>query len=110
LVPYLQHAALALSIGLGALLNAGWLLWGLRASHTFVARPGWGRLALQVLAASALMAVFLMWANTAVPWIALRSHVFQRIGLLALVILAGAAIYFVACWAAGLKLRALLRR
>jgi putative peptidoglycan lipid II flippase len=110
LVPYLQHAALALSIGLGALLNAAWLLWGLRASGTFTARPGWGRFAMQVLAASALMAVFLMWASTAVQWIALRSHIFQRIGLLALAIIAGAAIYFVACWAAGLKLRALLRR
>jgi putative peptidoglycan lipid II flippase len=56
------------------------------------------------------MAVFLMWASTAVPWLALRSHIFQRIGLLALVITASAAIYFVACWAAGLKLRALLHK
>jgi putative peptidoglycan lipid II flippase len=112
LVPYFQHAALALSIGLGAMLNAGCLLWGLLRNKTFRPQPGWGRFGLQVLAASALLAVFLMWASTSpqLPWLALQSTIFKRIGLLALVITAGAAIYFVACWAAGLKVRALLRK
>jgi putative peptidoglycan lipid II flippase len=112
LVPYFQHAALALSIGLGAMLNAGCLLWGLLRNKTFRPQPGWGRFSLQVLAASALLAVFLMWASTSpqLPWLALQSTIFKRIGLLTLVICAGAAIYFVACWAAGLKVRALLRK
>ncbi len=112
LVPYLQHAALALSIGLGALLNALCLLWGLLRNKTYIPQPGWGRLVLQVLAASALLAVFLMWASHSalLPWLALQSTIVIRIGLLALVIIAGAAIYFIACWAAGLKLMALLRR
>ena len=110
LVPYLQHAALALSIGLGALLNAGWLLAGLLKSKTYRPQPGWGRLTLQVLAASALLAVLLMWANTAFNWTELRSHVWQRIGLLSTVVIAGAAIYFIALWVSGLKLRALLKR
>jgi putative peptidoglycan lipid II flippase len=87
-----------------------WLLVGLLRRGSFKPRPGWGVFVLQVVSASALMAVFLMWASTAVPWIALRSHIFQRIGLLALVIVAAAAIYFVACWAAGLKLRSLLHK
>ena len=110
LVPYLQHAALALSIGLGALLNAGWLLGGLLSNKTYEPLAGWGRFALQVLAASALMAVFLMWASTAVDWVGLRSHIFQRIGLLAFAITVGAAIYFVVLWLSGLNLRQLLRR
>jgi putative peptidoglycan lipid II flippase len=112
LVPFFQHAALALSIGLGALVNALCLLWGLLRKKTFVPLPGWGRFALQVTAASALMAVFLMWANssTALPWLALKSAIFLRVGLLTLVVTGAIAIYFVACWAAGLKLRALLRR
>jgi putative peptidoglycan lipid II flippase len=111
LVPYLQHAALALSIGLGALLNAACLLWGLLRSKTLVPKPGWGRFALQVVAASALLAVFLMWAGSTpmLPWLALQSAIFQRVGLLLLVIIAGAALYFAACWAAGLKVRALLK-
>ena len=109
LVPYLQHAALALSIGLGALLNAAWLLAGLLRSKTYAPRPGWWKFGLQVLAASALMAVFLMWASSATDWIALRSHIFQRLGLLMLTVIAGAAIYFIAIWAAGLKVRGLLK-
>ncbi len=111
LVPYLQHAALALSIGLGALLNAACLLWGLLRSKTLVPKPGWGRFALQVVAASALLAVFLMWASSTpmLPWLALQGAIFQRVGLLLLVIMAGAALYFAACWAAGLKVRALLK-
>jgi putative peptidoglycan lipid II flippase len=110
LVPYMQHAALALSIGLGALLNAGCLLWGLLRNKTFTPQPGWGRFALQVIAASALLTVFLMYASTELPWLALQTEVLKRIGLMAAVILAAAAIYFIACWAAGLKLRALLRK
>ena len=43
LVPCLQHAGLALSIGLGALVNAGWLLVGLLRSAAATSRsPGWG--------------------------------------------------------------------
>ncbi len=112
LVPYFQHAALALSIGLGALLNAACLLWGLLRNKTYRPQPGWGRFALQVIAGSALLAVFLMWAShsSLLPWLALQAQIFKRIMLLALVITAGAAIYFVAIWAAGLKVRALLRR
>jgi putative peptidoglycan lipid II flippase len=112
LVPYFQHAALALSIGLGALLNAGCLMGGLLRNKTWLPQPGWGRFAMQVLAGSALLAVFLMWAShsSLLPWLALQAHIFKRIMLLVLVITAGAAIYFVAIWAAGLKVRALLRR
>ncbi|MBI2751345.1 MAG: murein biosynthesis integral membrane protein MurJ [Burkholderiales bacterium] len=110
LVPVLAHAGLALSIGLGAMVNALWLLVGLVRSGTYQPLPGWGRFALQVLAASALLAVFLMWANGSVPWLALKAEKFKRIGWLALVISGAAAIYFAATWAAGLKLRQFLRR
>jgi putative peptidoglycan lipid II flippase len=65
---------------------------------------------MQVLAASALLAVFLMWASMALPWLAMYSEKLKRIGALALVIAGGSAIYFVAIWAAGLNLRQLLRR
>ena len=109
-VPLLAHAGLALAIGVGALINALWLLIGLVRGGTYVPQPGWGRFALQVLAASALLAIFLMWANGSVPWLALKTEKLQRIGLLALFVSVGAAIYFIAIWAAGLNLRQLLRR
>ncbi|MES2951993.1 MAG: murein biosynthesis integral membrane protein MurJ [Pseudomonadota bacterium] len=109
-VPLLAHAGLALAIGVGAMVNALWLLIGLLRNGTYVPQPGWGRFALQVLAASALLAVFLMWANSSVPWLALKAEKLQRIGWLALYISGAVAIYFAAVWAAGLNLRQLLRR
>ena len=65
---------------------------------------------MQVVAASALLAVFLMWSAGAVDWTGLRTESLKRIGLMALVLIASAAIYFVALWAAGLKVRKLLQR
>jgi putative peptidoglycan lipid II flippase len=108
-VPFLQHAGLALAIGIGALINALWLLIGLKRRGSYTPAPGWGVFALQVVAASALLAVFLLWAAGAVNWIGLKGHSFERIGLLALVLLVSAALYFVALWVSGLKVRKLLK-
>jgi putative peptidoglycan lipid II flippase len=108
-VPFLQHAGLALAIGIGALINALWLLIGLKRRGSYTPAPGWGVFALQVVAASALLAVFLLWAAGAVNWIGLKSHSFERIGLLALVLLGSAALYFVALWVSGLKVKKLLK-
>jgi putative peptidoglycan lipid II flippase len=105
LVPVLKHAGLALSIGIGALINASWLLIGLVRGGNYRPTPGWGRFLLQVLAATSLLAVFLMWAAEHFQWIAMRSQSLQRAGLMALVLLGSCAIYFIAAWAAGLKLR-----
>ena len=110
LVPYLQHAALTLSIGLGALINALWLLFGLLRRGRYKPTAGWGVFVLQVVAATALLTVFLMWAAHTTDWLALQSRSLQRIGLLAAVLCASAVIYFGALWAAGLKLRHLVRR
>ena len=109
-VPYLQHAGLALAIGIGALINALWLLFGLIKRGSYKPAPGWGRFALQVLAASALLAVFLLWSAGAVDWVGLKTAYLQRIGLLAGVLCASSAIYFVALWVSGLKVRQLMRR
>lgn len=108
-VPFLQHAGLALAIGIGALINALWLLIGLKRRGSYTPAPGWGVFALQVVAASALLAVFLLWVAGAVNWIGLKGHSFERIGLLALVLLVSAALYFVALWVSGLKVRKLLK-
>ena len=110
LVPYFQHAGLALAIGIGALINALALLVGLIRRGSYQPAPGWLLFGLRVFAASALLAVFLLWAATAVNWTGLRAHHFQRIGLLALALLASSAIYFAVLWMSGLKLRQLLQR
>ena len=110
LVPVFQHAGLALAIGIGALVNATWLLVGLRRKGSYRPAPGWGLFGLQVLAASALLAVFLMWASSAFHWTQLQAARGQRIGLLFLLIAGSAILYFGALWAAGLKLRQFVRR
>ena len=110
LVPVFAHAALTLSIGIGAMINAIWLLVGLLKRGSYKPEPGWGVFVLQVIAACALLTVFLMWANSAFDWTQLRSESFKRIWLLALVLIGSCAIYFVSIWATGLKLRQFLRR
>ena len=110
LVPVLQHAALTLSISMGALVNALWLLFGLMRRGSYRPAPGWPVLWARVTGASALLASFLLWSAAALDWTGLKTAPFQRIGLLALVLLASAAIYFVALWASGMKLRLLVRR
>ncbi len=52
-VPFLNHAGLALSIGLGSLVNATWLLIGLRRTGRYQPSSGWWLFALRVGVASA---------------------------------------------------------
>ena len=109
LVPHLAHAGLALAIGLGALLNAGWLLVGLRRRGAYQPRPGWGTFALQVVAASALLAVFLLWVGGQVEWV----HgvvAWRRIVTLALTVLGAGVVYFGVLLLAGVQLRQFVRK
>jgi putative peptidoglycan lipid II flippase len=110
LVPIFAHAALTLSIGIGAMINALWLLVGLLRRGSYKPEPGWGLFSFQVIAATSLLAIFLIWANGAFPWIELRSEGWKRVGLLASILVGASAIYFVAILASGLKLKQFLRR
>ena len=110
LVPYLAHAALTLSIGLGALLNALWLLIGLRRNRSFVAKAGWGLLLLRVLLASVAMGAVLFYAAGHWDWTALRATPWRRIGLMAGVLGGCAVVYFATLRGLGMDIRALLRR
>jgi putative peptidoglycan lipid II flippase len=110
LVPWLKHAGLALSIGLGALINAALLLVGLLKRGSYKPSPGWGVFALQVTGATALVTVFLMWGAQSFSWTGMQAHGLQRVGLMGLMLLGSAAIYFIALWAAGLKVRQFVTR
>ena len=109
-VPYLAHAGLALSIGLGALVNAIWLLWGLVKNGTYVMSAGWLRFVLQVLAACAVLGAWLWWAAQHWDWTALHVTPLWRVGLMAGVLAVSALVYFATLAVTGLKLRALMRR
>lgn len=107
-VPLLQHAALTLSIALGAMINALWLLIGLIRRGSYRPQGGWAVFGAQVLGATLLMSAFLLWAARRFDW--LSTAAWPRAGLLALVLAAAAALYFGALMASGVRLRQLLRR
>ncbi|MDM7941471.1 MAG: murein biosynthesis integral membrane protein MurJ [Hydrogenophaga sp.] len=110
LVPHLAHAGLALAIGIGAMVNALLLLAGLMRRKAYLPSPGWARFGLQVVAASALLAVFLMWVAARVNWLGFEGQALQRVGLLALCVLGGVLVYFLTLLVAGLNLRQFVRK
>ena len=110
LVPHLAHAGLALSIGLGALLNAAGLLFGLMRKGTYKPLPGWRVFGARVLFASMLLAAFLAWASISFDWLAMRQQVWGRLGAMGLVLSGSALLYFVCLRISGLRLQAFVRR
>jgi putative peptidoglycan lipid II flippase len=107
-VPWLHHAALTLTVALGAMVNALWLLIGLIRRGSYQPLPGWPAFAARALAATLLMSAFLLWAGRYFDW--LNTPSLPRAGLLAAVIAGAAVIYFGALMASGMRLRQMLRR
>ena len=95
LVPWLGHAGLALSIGIGALFNAALLLAGLLRGGVYRPQPGWPSFLIKVLLANAALGGLLWWAGQGIDWIGLRTDWAQRAGAVAAV-LAGTAILYLA--------------
>ena len=110
LVPMFRHAALSLSIGLGAVINAVWLLVGLRMQKSYQPEPGWLRFLLQVILGAVVLAVFLGWAAQAFPWLDMPGKALLRIGGVAAVILGAGSLYLGTVSLLGLNLRQFLRR
>jgi putative peptidoglycan lipid II flippase len=110
LVPLLGHAGLALSISLGALVNAGILLTSLLRQGTFRPRPGWSGFAARVLLANAVLGSGLAWAAWRIDWIAMQDHSGLRAAAVALVLAGVSTAYFAVLAACGLRPRDLMRR
>jgi putative peptidoglycan lipid II flippase len=102
---------LALSIGLGACLNA-WLLWrGLHTRGQYVAQPGWGKFLAKLLVALAVMVAVLSFITPVdARWIEMRATPWARLGWLMTVVIAGAAAYFAMLAALGFRLADFRRR
>ena len=104
-VPHLAVAGLALSIGLGASLNASFLYWGLRQRGVYQPGPGWGRFFLKLALALALMGTVAMLAAARIDWIGMQAHPLLRAGALVLITSLCGACYFGALFATGFRLR-----
>jgi putative peptidoglycan lipid II flippase len=109
-VPWLGHAGLALSVSLGAVVNAFWLFVGLRRAGAYTPLPGWTGFALRVFFATALLGGLLLWAQQRIDWTGLVDHQIQRIGWLALCLGAAALLYFGTLLAMGIRLRHFMHR
>lgn len=100
------HAGLALATALAAFINAGLLLRGLRRTGVYTPEPGWGRVAFQIaLAGGALVATVWALNPDLAQWLAWGAP--QRALVLAVVIAAGAAVYFLGLRLSGVRLAAL---
>ncbi len=105
----LKHAGLALSIGLGACLNAGLLYWQLRKQDIFQPQPGWSGFLLRLLIAVAMMAAALVGMNMVMPDWATGNMVWRLLRLAA-VCAVGGGVYFVMLALMGFRLRDFARR
>jgi putative peptidoglycan lipid II flippase len=109
-VPWLGHAGLALSIGCGALVNAGWLLIGLRRQGHYRPAPGWWGFVARILPANVALAGGLAFASMQLDWLGLQAHPALRAAWLAGIVGAAVLGYFRLLALAGLKLRQFVRR
>ncbi len=108
-VPFFQHAGLALSIGLGACINAGLLYFFMRRQGLFVPQPEWLAFSLKIGVAIYLMAVVLFWLmGSDAMWLSATTT--EKCLRLAMVILTGAASYFASLWVMGFRLNQFTKR
>ncbi len=110
-VPLFAHAGLALSIGVGALINALWLLVGLMRSKVYQPLPGWGLLVIRTLFASGLLGLALYGLAEHLPWLAwpAQAHgAWLRIGALLGIVVLGGVAYLGTLAVFGLRLKTLL--
>jgi putative peptidoglycan lipid II flippase len=102
-VPWIAHAGLALSIGLGACLNAVFLYWELRRRGIYLPKNGWGMFTIRLTGGLFLMAGAALWMNDRFDWLALQEHPFQRIVALFFVLAICITVYFSALLAMGFR-------
>ncbi|WMW82055.1 murein biosynthesis integral membrane protein MurJ [Undibacterium cyanobacteriorum] len=104
-VPFIHQAGLALSVGLGACVNAALLYRGLRQRGIYVPMQGWTRFFTKVLIALALMAATAYALSMQVDWLSMRSEKVLRVTILLGLILSCMLVYFGALFGLGFRMR-----
>jgi putative peptidoglycan lipid II flippase len=105
----LRHAGLALAISLGACLNAGLLLRGLRRRAIYRPQPGWGIFVCKLMLAVYVMGTVLwLLAGNATSWLA--ASALERVWRMTLLVVAGGSTYFVVLWLLGFRINDFARR
>lgn len=104
LVPWLAHTGLALSIGLGACINALALLIGLRKRGVYQPQAGWYPFFARQLVATAVMASVLYFLGQQVMWTSESLPVLHRAAWLGLLIIVGLSAYLLTLGVTGQRL------
>ncbi len=108
-IGWLQHAGLALSIGLAACLNAALLYRGLRQRDVYHPQPGWTVFSLKLLAALVVMGGALWLASGSdAAW--LDWPLGERLIRLGVLVGLGVIGYFATLWILGFRLNDFKRR
>jgi len=105
----LKHAGLALSIGLGACMNAGLLYYHLRQHQIFQPQPGWHVYLLKLTVAVSAMAVVL-WVGGGGSDDWLHYTALTKLWRLSALVVVGVGTYFAVLWALGFRLKDFTRR
>jgi putative peptidoglycan lipid II flippase len=108
-IGWIQHAGLALSIGLGACLNSAILFYYLRKDGIYQPEPGWLKFIVKVCAAVLVLAVAL-WFGMGAEQSWLTSSGWARILRLSALVVGGLAVYFAALFALGFRLKDFSKR
>ncbi|GAC1413320.1 MAG: murein biosynthesis integral membrane protein MurJ [Burkholderiaceae bacterium] len=108
-VPWIALAGLALSIGIGACINALCLFIGLRHRRLYRPVPGWGMFLARLAGALFLMAGVALWLGEKFDWLAMQPHPVHRLGALLAVMAGCGSTYFGSLVAMGFDFRAFRR-
>lgn len=104
-----KHAGLALSIGLGACLNASLLYWQMHKRNIFTPQPGWGAFLVRIIVAVVVMAVALIGVLYLMPsWS--EGAMLVRLLRLSVVVAVGIVAYFATLLLLGFRLKAFVQR
>lgn len=97
-----MHTILAATNAVGAIVNAGLLFMGLRKAGVLYAHPGWAKLSLQVLVATVVMVLFLLWNHGELAaW--MEAATLERVYRLGICVFGGVVIYLAALAALGMR-------
>lgn len=106
---HLQHAGLALAIGLGACFNSVILFYFLRKRGIYQPEPGWGKFFLKLCIALLALALTL-WFGMGSEQHWLTSHGWTRIVHLTWLVALGVVVYFAVLFALGFRLKDFSKR
>ena len=104
-IPYFAHVGLALSVGLGACINAAFLYYSLRKLGIYQPKSGWLLFLIKLVIALCAMGIVAYFMGHYFDWIAMQSHPFYRAMTLAGVLLICILVYFSSLFVMGFRFK-----